>query len=75
MSVPLSCKESFRSHWAIGITNDIPIISAICANEQGKTMHSSSKLNFPNPVALMASSKLTGSETRKRLWGSLSLSF
>lgn len=47
----------------------MPIISAICANEQGTTIKRSSTLNFPNPVALIASSKLTGSEatTKKYL--------
>lgn len=55
---PLFSKVNFRSHWAIGVTYAELVCSTICANAPATTVHSKAMLNFPNPVALIASSKL-----------------
>lgn len=66
LRIPLSCKLSCKSHCAIGTTNATASCSDTWAKEQGMTMSISSILNFPNPVAVMASSKLEGLETEEK---------
>lgn len=58
---PLSTKVSSRSHCAMGNTNDIAPVAIIQAQVDGTpTKSNKNRLNFPYPVAEIASSNVAG---------------
>lgn len=48
----------------MGTMYETATCSTTCANEHGIAIHTSNKLNVPNPVAVMASSNDAGLEAK-----------
>lgn len=57
---PLSSKDNFKSHWATGTTKDIAPDSNVWEKHGNTVTNIKKMLNFPNSVAVIASSKLAG---------------
>lgn len=56
---PLSSKDNFKSHWATGTTKDMAPVSKVWEKHGNVVTNIKKMLNFPNSVAVIASSKLT----------------